>query len=877
MLGRLRFKDCELEEQERDLAEVISGWLSKQPKWYSLALHLAMRGECSSDEIDALAAAACEESGIKLKVDNPIELAPYEQSDLANVGISSREVVLESITAVSSINAIKPGSELGVSTSGLTVVYGNNGTGKSGYSRIIRNAATSRSGPRNILSNVFEDEKAPAVAFKVKVNGRSETFEWREGGVVDYPAFPEIAFFDSACASQEISGRDNEMLYTPRIIGALIDFSRLLTDVATRIQLDSDQIKTELDIHSVPADLRDCKTILDLLESKDEVEAAKQASAAEISQRDQERYAALPELIASDPNTVLPTLKRRRTELTDIRNRLAGLYQCCQPEFIESYVKAQNEKVEAEKAASTARELIKGSSKLDGIGSTVWKTLWEAARAYSDTVAFPDERFPNNHKGALCPLCQQPLSEEAAARMNTFEGYVKGATEAHLSDKRRALEGLEKRFADAATGVRAVKSAVSMLDNDSARESMDRLLHRLEGIDAMQETDVLAELSVLTEEAGKCIRAEITELDEKIKTAQESREPGKIEQLRAELAGLKSRSWVAENRESLVADAAKRAQKERFASAIKTCNTRNTSSLVSAVSKMEIVERMQTSFIYELNHLRASNQPVSLATHVKTGRQYQQITLDGTKEAARNVLSEGEQKIIALAGFFALLDVIPGKSTVVLDDPITSLDHLWRKTVAKRIVEEAVIRPIVVFTHEPVFCNELSDLATISNVPITYRTVNRRGASAGIVIDGLAWEACGVKERIKALRNEAVTLRQRENAGDFKTDSELIEELHRCYSKLRSTWERAVEKVLLNGVVERASRPVHTQQLKHLSDITDDDIRIINENMSKCSIMTEAHDDPLVAPDGHPSISEFESDIKTLDDWVKSVNRRRSH
>lgn len=97
------------------------------------------------------------------------------------------------------------------------------------------------------------------------------------------------------------------------------------------------------------------------------------------------------------------------------------------------------------------------------------------------------------------------------------------------------------------------------------------------------------------------------------------------------------------------------------------------------------------------------------------------------------MLSEGEQKIAAIAGFFALLDVSPNRSTVVFDDPVTSLDHNWRGATANRIVEEAKKRPVIVFTHDPRFCCFLGERADEHAVPIEYRTVVRRGGKAGIV------------------------------------------------------------------------------------------------------------------------------------------------
>ena len=309
--------------------------------------------------------------------------------------------------------------------------------------------------------------------------------------------------------------------------------------------------------------------------------------------------------------------------------------------------------------------------------------------------------------------------------------------------------------------------------------------------------------------------------------------------------------------------------------AAKECSSRPVSNLVSTVSKLEIVEKMQERFSSELAKLKASNQRVSITSRVKSGRDYQQIALDGSKEKTRSVLSEGEQKIVALASFFVLLDVLPGKSTAVLDDPVTSLDHQWREVVASRIVEEAKSRPITVFTHDPFFCMLLSECADRTGTAIEYKTIDKRGSLSGIVSDGLEWGASKVKERVSILRNDAAELRRKRKADAFESDTEFAWAITSCYSRLRAAWERAVEEVLLAGVVSRAERPVHTNSLRHLNDITDEDISVVNENMSKCSRVTEAHDDPLAAPSMLPTIEEFETDVEALATWVKKINKRR--
>ena len=178
-----------MDNPEHSIEAIISEWLKNKPGWYSAALHAALVNACGFEVIDALAYAACRESNVRLNIENPVELKDYQPSDIANTGISSREVVLKSVTAISGINAIPQGSKIDFAIEGLTVVYGNNGSGKSGYSRIIRNMGTSRTGSKKILSNVYAENETSTVSIQVLVNGLEKEFTWKQGKS-EYPTFP---------------------------------------------------------------------------------------------------------------------------------------------------------------------------------------------------------------------------------------------------------------------------------------------------------------------------------------------------------------------------------------------------------------------------------------------------------------------------------------------------------------------------------------------------------------------------------------------------------------------------------------------------------------------------------------------------------------
>merc|ERR1711974_303229 len=69
------------------------------------------------------------------------------------------------------------------------------------------------------------------------------------------------------------------------------------------------------------------------------------------------------------------------------------------------------------------------------------------------------------------------------------------------------------------------------------------------------------------------------------------------------------------------------------------------------------------------------------------------------------VLSEGEQKTIALCEFLTELQLDTTVAPVVFDDPVNSLDHLIIQDVAKRLVDLSKDRQVIVFTHNVIFYN----------------------------------------------------------------------------------------------------------------------------------------------------------------------------
>jgi hypothetical protein len=280
-------------------------------------------------------------------------------------------------------------------------------------------------------------------------------------------------------------------------------------------------------------------------------------------------------------------------------------------------------------------------------------------------------------------------------------------------------------------------------------------------------------------------------------------------------------------------------------------------------------ERLAT----EIRTLGATYLPVELdSPGARLGQKRFKISLHGAPDntQVRHVLSEGEFRCIALAGFLAELSTEQSGSALIFDDPVCSLDDQWRRKVAYRLVQLASERQVIVFTHDIVFLTYLVGYCEAQGIQPRQSYLHRGPSQPGECIDGVPWEAMKVSKRIGLLKNwlqaaEATYGRQGRDAYE--------PEARRIYERLREAWEHAVEEVLLNGVVIRFSREIHTQQLNTLTDITEDDIRTINHGMTKASQFL--HDQAAAAAEPVPGPDELRSDVNSLETWVSQVRQRR--
>src|SRR6185312_16244462 len=135
------------------------------------------------------------------------------------------------------------------------------------------------------------------------------------------------------------------------------------------------------------------------------------------------------------------------------------------------------------------------------------------------------------------------------------------------------------------------------------------------------------------------------------------------------------------------------------------------------------------------------------------GKSKVQIGLGAQQKIGKNsdILSEGERRALALAGFLAELKEVGAKHGIVVDDPVSSLDHTRIEAVAKRLVKEAAAgRQVIIFTHNLFFHHAVEECAQEMKVPVREEWIAKHGDGRfGIIDDNQRpWISMGVTNRL---------------------------------------------------------------------------------------------------------------------------------
>ena len=129
------------------LEERIVAWSKQRPAWQRDVMRRTAIGELLSDkDYDELV-----ETIATAKVDSDI---PFGLEHFPKSAPEDPPVRILSILSTAHVNALSSEQPLTFEPHGLTIVYGDNGSGKSGYARLLKRITRARH-QEEVLSDVF--------------------------------------------------------------------------------------------------------------------------------------------------------------------------------------------------------------------------------------------------------------------------------------------------------------------------------------------------------------------------------------------------------------------------------------------------------------------------------------------------------------------------------------------------------------------------------------------------------------------------------------------------------------------------------------------------------------------------------------------------
>lgn len=198
------------------LEELIVEWSKERPAWQRRVMRRVAAGEVFSDaDFEQLIAE------IVAETDGPEPTFTLEQ--LPQAAVDDAPVRLVEVRQPDHVNALESKEPLTFGPHGVTVVYGDNGSGKSGYARLLKRIARARH-QEEVLTDVFRDTALakPSAVLVVQVGKREKTLTWPDATA---PELQRMRFYDVDCGQAYVS-TESDYPYRPSalfVMDGLID------------------------------------------------------------------------------------------------------------------------------------------------------------------------------------------------------------------------------------------------------------------------------------------------------------------------------------------------------------------------------------------------------------------------------------------------------------------------------------------------------------------------------------------------------------------------------------------------------------------------------------------------------------------------------
>ena len=783
----------------------------------------------------------------------------------------NRNISLKYIDEVCGVNRLAENQRIDFAKN-LTVIYGKNASGKTGYCRILKRMGHSYDKNTDIHSNVFSNDNDSLKAkICYEIDEKENIVSWNSETQCEDLA--KVAVFNDSCVTLSLNNK--------RELVAIPEGFHYFNIAKSELNLLNQQLQTDItNMQTKPTCFSDIKSGT---ESFKLINSIDNSFTEEIFNKFLESYGDVDANIEALNKQLTemnkPLIETKNKERKNRKDELISIYKniwnisvsLSKTNFNKLLSILENVKTLKSKQNKSISEIAKNKG-IEFYESKEFKDFLQSAEKY--IVKLGHEDYPKEQN--TCVYCRQTLDSDAARLISFYRELLKNELQNQINDESEKVQKTKKTISEVSISDEFYYSPFGMnVDEPIVPQYYKNLKGNIEELrnqfisstETTKDDDYMQidfEKPLLT--ICKTIISLIYEIHESKKALSTiSKKYDHISQQLLDLEAVK----LLNNHKKEIINYIINVKKTAILEQNKIVFNATSLSSKSTIARRDIIEKEFYSIFKDEKVFLGCPSFVNVSLGTSDSRpELRQSIVD--EHSLEDILSEGEQKSIALAEFITELRISKQANPVVFDDPVNSLDHERKALVAKRIINLSSERQVIVFTHSILlfyaFEQELEkQFRKKLKIDYKYYSVDTDVDFTGYVYENVPPR----KETYKTYKTKINTILNLTRDKRKKSEQELAVD---GYNSLRSAIELLVEDLIFRKCIKRYKRNVALTNLELIDGVfIDENKHMLATIFEKASGFIDARSNPQEEAIS-PTLLELKKDfdfIETLYDQLK--------
>lgn len=766
---------------------------------------------------------------------------------------SAKKIELISLYNVSGVNRLAQNQIIDFGKN-VTVIYGENGTGKTGYGRILKSLGYSYDLSNKILSNIYSSPINQSATISYKTDDiPSPPFIWSGNNV--NRDLQSISVFNNNCVHISLSDTQRQLIVSPMGFHLFNIVISELSELAKLAELTKRNYSTdfaEVGLLHIGTPQHSYITKLSAKSLENELSKISAFSSEhEIQLNDAEKcLSALNKALLENE---INGKKVSSKELKSILEKIDGAQKTLNKIVWERLIAINSRIKVLESTTNKGIKEIAENNSIDFYSTDEFQVFISSAEKYIKLL--DSELYPS--ESDVCIYCRQPLNSQARELLSAYRMLLNDTTQKELMLLKEEKQTLIASITNKCTQILLHQTTFGTDDEQKPIQPKEILNYNLllasyKNNCLNDEINISFELEYekLTDFIKNKIDSLEKEISEKEKTLSDL--TTKEIELKTKIAELKDRKFISTKVTEIKTIISNHKTVDIINRSLSKFNTRSISAKTTEAREALIKANFETKFRDELRSFRKHH--INIDLNFGTQRGVSNISNKIGQYSLLDILSEGEQKAISLAEFLAELQLNSNIAPVIFDDPVNSLDHQITDDVARRLLLLSNERQIVIFTHSILLFNSLlyfSKQPTFKHLACSFLNSKAEYGETGIIAKAeveINSPAKLIKEINKLLNDSSKSKSESDIASD-------------CYGYLRAAIELCVEYEIFQGTVKRYQKNIAlTSFVKVKGNLLNQHKDKLNEIFERCCGYIKGHSNPTEI-DNMPTIQEFRDDF----------------